>query len=434
MNLPQALAITLAAVAALAAGALLPAGIAALSTAVVVATVVLGAEAVERRRIRGLTLQVNTWLGGAEPGPLVLPGTAAWRELGVALQALRGSYRRRGDRLDRERPWRWELVDSLVQPALLFDHEARLQATNDAARSLLAIPIDIGPATVLQAIGSPGIAEAVRAARGSDDPVSIDVEHNGHDLRAMVSRVGEETLVVIADRTRERRVEELRRNFVVNASHELKTPVTSIQTLAEALAVTVRSDPERTARLVARLGIEAERLARLLHDLLDLRRLEERGPLERVPVDLAELVRTTIAELVPKADEAGVTIELDAAEHAVVAGVPGDLQVIAKNLIGNAVQYNRAGGEVRVSLTSRDGRQVLQVTDTGIGIPQQDLQRIFERFYRVDTARSRETGGTGLGLSIVRHAVERHGGSIRVDSLLGEGSTFTVSLPVEPPR
>jgi signal transduction histidine kinase len=434
VNLPQALAIALVAVAALAAGAFLPAGIAAVFTVVVVATGVLGAEAAERRRIRGLTLQVNTWLGGAEPEPLVLPGTAAWRELGVALQALRGSYQRRGDRLDRERPWRWELVDSLVQPALLFDHEARLQATNDAARSLLAIPIDIGPATVLQAIGSPGIADAVRAARRSDEPVSIDVEHNGHDLRATVSRVGEETLVVIADRTRERRVEELRRNFVVNASHELKTPVTSIQTLAEALAVTVRSDPERTAKLVARLGIEAERLARLLHDLLDLRRLEERGPLERVPVDLAELVRAAIAELVPKADEAGVSIEFDAADHAVVAGVPGDLQVIAKNLISNAVQYNRAGGEVRVSLASRDGRQVLRVADTGIGIPQQDLQRIFERFYRVDTARSRETGGTGLGLSIVRHAVERHGGSIRVDSLLGEGSTFTVSLPVEPPR
>jgi len=434
VNLPQSLAITLVAAAALAAGALLPTGVAALVTGVVVAVAILGVETVERRRIRGLTLQVNTWLAGSEPEPLVLPGTAPWRELGVALQALRGSYRRRGARLDLERPWRWELVDSLVQPALLFDADARLQATNDAARSLLAIPIDVGPATVLQAIGSPGIADAVRAARGSDDPVSIDVEHNGHDLRATVSRVGEETLVVITDRTRERRVEELRRNFVVNASHELKTPVTSIQTLAEALAVTVRNDPERTARLVSRLGIEAERLARLLHDLLDLRRLEERGPLERVPVDLAEVVRATIAELIPKADEVGVSVALDAPEHAVVAGVPGDLEVITKNLVGNAVQYNRAGGEVRVSLTPRDGRQVLQVTDTGIGIPQQDLQRIFERFYRVDTARSRETGGTGLGLSIVRHAVERHGGSIRVDSLLGEGSTFIVTLPVEPPR
>lgn len=434
MNLPQALAITLTAVAGLAAGILLPVGVAAPAAVVAVAAGVLAAETAERRRLRRLTLQVNTWLGGSAPEPLVLPGAAPWRELAVALQALRGSYLRRGARLERERPWRRELVDSLAQPALLFDPDARLQAANDAARSLLSIPIDIGPATVLQTIGSPGIADAVRVARGSDDPVSIDVEHNGHDLRAMVSRVGEETLVVIADRTRERRVEELRRNFVVNASHELKTPVTSIQTLAEALAVTVRDDPERTIRLVSRLGIEAERLARLLHDLLDLRRLEERGPLERVPVDLAEVVRATIAELIPKADQLGVTVELGAPEHAVVAGVPGDLEVIAKNLIGNAVQYNRAGGEVRVSLTARDGRQVLQVTDTGLGIPHQDLQRVFERFYRVDTARSRETGGTGLGLSIVRHAVDRHGGSIRVDSLLGEGSTFTVALPVEPLR
>ncbi len=434
MNLPQALAITLAAVVALAAGAVLPPLVAVPVTAVVVAVASTAAELAERRRVRRLAQQVNSWLATTDPEPLVVTGSAPWRDLGAALRTLLGSYLRRGARLDRERPWRRELVDSLVQPALLFDRDARLLATNDAARSLLAIPIDIGPATVLQTVGSPGIADAVRAARGSDEPVSIDVEHTGRELRATVSQVGEETLVVITDRTRERRVEELRRNFVVNASHELKTPVTSIQTLSEALAVTVRDDPERTARLVSRLGVEAERLARLLHDLLDLRRLEERGPLERSPVDLAEVVRATIAELVPKAEGMGVSLELDAPDHAVVAGVPGDLDVIAKNLISNAVQYNRAGGQVRVSLTPRDGRQVLEVTDTGIGIPRQDLQRIFERFYRVDTARSRETGGTGLGLSIVRHAVERHGGSIRVDSLLGEGSTFTVTLPVEPPQ
>ncbi|MFW6010102.1 MAG: sensor histidine kinase, partial [Actinomycetota bacterium] len=263
-------------------------------------------------------------------------------------------------------------------------------------------------------------------------PVTVDVEHGDHDLRAVASRIGSETLLVITDRTRERRVEELRRNFVVNASHELKTPVTSIQTLAEALEVAARDGSDRTVPLVNRLGKEAERLARLVRDLLDLRRLEDREPMEDTVVDLAELCRITVAELLPRAEQRGVTVELEAPDRAVVHGTAGDLETIVKNLISNALQYNRDGGSIDVRIESRDDSQVLSVTDTGIGIPQQDLTRIFERFYRVDAARSRETGGTGLGLSIVRHAVQRHGGSIRVESLLGEGTTFTVTLPVEP--
>ena len=325
-------------------------------------------------------------------------------------------------------------MGSLSQAALLFDRSCRLRTTNAAARELLQLPVDVAEVTVLQAVGSPTIADAVRAVQQGERSVSIEVEHTGRELRVAVSPVGDELLVIITDRTRERRVEELRRNFVVNASHELKTPVTSIRTLAEALAVTVRSDPDRTASLVGQLGGEAERMSRLLHDLLDLRRLEERGPLERAPVDLAELARRTLAEVVPRAEERSVCVGLDAPDHAMVVGVPGDLEVMVKNLVGNALQYNRVGGSITVTIGPEDGMQVLAVADTGIGIPRHDLQRVFERFYRVDTARSRETGGTGLGLSIVRHAVERHGGSVRVESLLGEGTTFTVRLPVEPPR
>ncbi len=386
----------------------------------------------ERVRIGRLADQVNGWIGRAEHTPVVLRGGEAWRQLAIALNALGAAFQRRGAKLERERPWRRELVDSLVQPALLFSGDGRLLAANDAARSLLGIPIDATGVTVVQAVGSAALAGAVRAAREQSQPVTLDVEHSGHDLRSVVTMVGDETLLIITDRTRERRVEELRRNFVVNASHELKTPVTSIQTLAEALEVTLRMDPERTATLVHRLGIEAERLARLVHDLLDLRRLEERGPLELVPVDLAELVRRTVADLVPRADAGEVELSVESPDRAVVAGVPGDLEVIAKNLVANAIQYNRPGGSVAVSIEPQGRRQVLSVADTGIGIPREDLGRVFERFYRVDPARSRETGGTGLGLAIVRHAVERHGGTIGVDSLLGEGTTFTVVLPVDP--
>jgi signal transduction histidine kinase len=377
-------------------------------------------------------------VGGLLAGVL-LPAAAAWivtivlAMVVAVLTTLGAAFHRRGDELRRERPWRRELVDSLVQPALLFSADGRLHAANDAARELLGIPLDATDLTVVQAVGSATLADAVREVRTDGAPLSVDVEHGTHDLRAAVSLVGDETLLIVADRTQERRVEELRRNFVVNASHELKTPVTSIQTLAEALEVTVRSEPDRLPSLVNRLGIEAERLARLVGDLLDLRRLEERGPLERTPVDLAELARLTVADLVPRAESREVELAVEAPDHAVVVGVPGDLEVVVKNLVANAVQYNRPGGSVTVRIEPSEGGQVLTVADTGIGIPQQDLTRIFERFYRVDTARSRETGGTGLGLSIVRHAVESHGGTIGVESLLGQGTTFTVHLPVEPP-
>jgi two-component system, OmpR family, sensor histidine kinase SenX3 len=384
------------------------------------------------RRTRRTADHVHRWLRDVDEGALEVRGDdPAWRELTIVLNALGDAYHRRGARLARERPWRRELVDSLVQPALLFSRKARMLAANDAARTLLAIPPDASDLTPLQALGAGALAAAVREVRRSGRPVTIDTHHAGRELRAVTTMVGEETLVIIEDRTRERRVEELRRNFVVNASHELKTPVTSIQTLAEALAVTVRDDPDRVPALVSRLGAEASRLARLVGDLLDLRRLEERGPLERVPVDLAELVRRVVAEQYDRAEARSVEVSVDAPDRAHVAGIPAELELVVKNLVANAVQYNRAGGTVEVVLRPHEGTHVLVVRDTGIGIPPQDLGRVFERFYRVDSGRSRETGGTGLGLSIVRHAVERHGGELQVDSRIGEGTTFTVTLPVD---
>jgi signal transduction histidine kinase len=388
----------------------------------------------EAGRMRSAAQRVAAWLGDGERVPLEPTGPSGWRQLAVAVNALGAAHEQQAARASEEAPWRWQLVDALVQPALLFGASGRLLAANDPARDLLGIPLDAGDVTVVQAVGSAALADGVREVRAHGRSLSLDLEHRDHDLRAEVTLVGEEVLLVVTDRTPERRVEELRRNFVVNASHELKTPVASVQTLTEALEVTMRTDPARAAELLPRLRGEAQRLARLVHDLLDLRRLEERGPVERVPIDLAELARRVVAELVPRADEREVEVAVEAPDRAVVVGVPGDLETVVKNLVANAIEYNRPGGSVVVSLATDDGSRVLRVTDSGIGIPQHELGRIFERFYRVDPARSRETGGTGLGLAIVRHGVERHGGSVAVDSLLGEGTTFTVTLPIEPPR
>ena len=331
------------------------------------------------------------------------------------------------------RAWRRELVGSMVEAAVLFSRDGQVLAINDRARDLLRTTPDVATDGVVETLSNAELSRAVDEVRVTGKPITVETEHGDRHLRASASMVSGETLLLISDRTQEKRVEELRRDFVVNASHELKTPVTSIQTLAEALSVVIHEQPERVPALVTRLGDEAERLAALVHDLLDLRRLEERGTREREPVDLTELVRQVVAAQVGRADGAGVELSVAAPDHLYVDGVAGDLEVIVKNLVVNAIKYNRTGGSAQVRLRPIGTMIEFAIEDTGIGIPQADLPRIFERFYRVDTARSRETGGTGLGLSIVRHAVEHHGGTIHVDSRLGQGTTFTVRLPAGRP-
>ena len=304
-------------------------------------------------------------------------------------------------------------------------------AANDAARDVLGMPDGDAGATLVQALGSASLIGAAREARAVGRPVQVDADLGQREVRGTASPVGDEILLVLTDLTEQRRVDELRRNFVVNASHELKTPVTSIQTLADALVVALERDARKASELVGRLNEEADRLARLTHDLLDLRKLEDRGTLERGPVDLVQLVREVVSDVTSAAGERGISISCELPESAIVAGVEHELRLVVDNLVRNAIQYTPEGGDVTTGLERADGSYELVVSDTGIGIPQQDLRRIFERFYRVDVARSRERGGTGLGLSIVRHAVQRHGGSIEVESLLGEGSTFRVRLPIE---
>ncbi len=415
------------------AGALLPWGVAIPVTGVTVALALAVGHRLVTHPLRRAAAEVDVWLRQEHHRALRLPAGTGWRQLEVSLNALGAAYHRRGIKLRRERPWRRELVDSLVSAALLFSAEDRLLAANDAARALFAIPNDPARPAVAEATGSTALAGAVHEARDTGLPVTLDVEQADRELRCVVSLVGDELLVIVTDRTAERRVEELRRNFVVNASHELKTPVTSIRTLAEALEITARDDPSQLGPLITRLGGEAERLARLVYDLLDLRRLEEREPTESGPVDLAELVRDVVADLVERAERRDVELVVEAPDEVIVTGAAGELRIVVKNLVANGIQYNRPGGTVEVGVQDDGGATVLTVRDTGIGIPPAEHGRIFERFYRVDAARSRETGGTGLGLSLVRHAVERHGGTIRVDSRPDEGTVFTVTFPHETP-
>jgi two-component system sensor histidine kinase SenX3 len=246
-----------------------------------------------------------------------------------------------------------------------------------------------------------------------------------------------QTLFVIRDETARLATEKMRRDFATNVSHELKTPLAGLSLLAETLQHAVHEDPAQAGVFVDRLSAEIGRLSELTNDLLTLSRLEEPETTTEAAfslTDLGPLAADTVNELMPQIRAKGQEISLEVAGNTVVMGNEVGLRTLVRNLLDNATRYTEPGGHIALGVRTEadvDGRNwvVLTVTDDGVGIPQAEQQRIFERFYRVDKARSRETGGTGLGLSIVRHVAERHGGRVEVESTVGVGSTFTVILP-----
>ena len=236
----------------------------------------------------------------------------------------------------------------------------------------------------------------------------------------------------VRDVTEARRTENMRRDFVANVSHELRTPIGALAVLAEAIAG--GSESEITTQLADRMVSESERLARIVEDLLDLSIVEAQERAGREPLPVTALVGDAVDQVRWAAEAKGIAID--------ALNVPVDLrvdcdrrQVVSAifNLLDNAVKYSEPGQPVEVTAERRDDRAAIAVRDHGIGIPSRDLERIFERFYRVDRARSRQTGGTGLGLAIVRHTAQAHGGEVTVESHEGEGTTFTLFLPAAAP-
>ena len=229
------------------------------------------------------------------------------------------------------------------------------------------------------------------------------------------------------------RVNKIRRDFVANVSHELKTPATSLKLLAESLEETLDEDPVQARLFAAQLKKETGRLANLITDLLDLARLESQEPADYPAlVDVRGVLMSVLARMRRVARKKDITLQWKRFGRAAEYTVYGDETQLASmftNLVDNAVKYTPPGGRVEVVGGSEGSEIIISISDTGIGIPEGKISRIFERFYRVDKARSKATGGTGLGLSIVRHVAQNHGGRVTVESTPNEGSTFTVSLP-----
>jgi two-component system sensor histidine kinase SenX3 len=235
-------------------------------------------------------------------------------------------------------------------------------------------------------------------------------------------------VAVVEDVTDRRRLEAVRRDFVANVSHELRTPIGALAVLAETLAS--ESDPAAARRLAGHILAETERMARTIEEFLDLSRVEAQGTQTDDPVAVGEVVAAAAARVAPAAARHQVRLDVaDVPDGLTVPGNETQLVSAVANLLDNAVKYSEAGATAEVQVRT-DGASVdIVVRDHGVGIPTHDLSRIFERFYRVDRARSRETGGTGLGLAIVRHVATNHGGTVLVESREGEGSTFVLRIP-----
>ncbi|MEA2433987.1 MAG: two-component system, OmpR family, phosphate regulon sensor histidine kinase PhoR [Actinomycetota bacterium] len=219
---------------------------------------------------------------------------------------------------------------------------------------------------------------------------------------------------------------------MTHASHELKTPVAGIQALAEAVLEALPDDPEAVERFGQRLVLESERLGRLIGDLLDLSRLEDPGSFLDKPVDLAAVIAVEVAEIGPRVEAKRIRLQTEVTPGLFARGDDQQLALLVRNLLDNAYRYTSEEGSIEVSLRRELEGAIIEVSDDGVGIPMKAQARVFERFFRVDEARSRTSGGTGLGLAIVKHVADLHGGHVELLSEFGEGSTFRVHLPLAP--
>jgi two-component system, OmpR family, phosphate regulon sensor histidine kinase PhoR len=357
------------------------------------------------------------------------------------LSAITTRLRDRLYELTEERDRAGQILDALDDGVLLLDGAGRLLVANPAVRSWFGLPDDLRPGLpVKRVLGVPQVNALAEQAAEVKAPVVGTLTLVFPEPRTLAMRAFPladrgptgRIVVTMTDITQRRRLEVLRRDFVANASHELKTPVAAVRALAETLLTALPDDPDAGRRFAERIGREAERLDVLVRDLLDLSRVE-RGTLDVEPVDLVGLVKEIVGGYADRAEERRIKLSTELQPGISVRGDRAQLGLLLSNLIDNALRYTAAKGSVCVRLDGAESRAVLQVADTGEGIPALELPRIFERFYRVDKARVRQTGGTGLGLAIVRHVAEAHGGTVRADSELARGSTFTVALPVAGP-
>ena len=331
----------------------------------------------------------------------------------------------------------WEIPEGTLDLLEILDAEYLLLAPGEVVLNSSRETTSLGLIRDSR-VTSEAIINLVRAVRRSNIFQEATVElprgplgQGTHDLLVRVSPFGNQGLIIVLifDDSEFRRLDSIRRDFVANISHELKTPIGALSILSEAV-LGASDDQEAVVRFAGRMQVEAKRLSDLVQEIINLSRLQDDDPLVGAKaVSLSDLVSQAIDESSMTAEARKIGVAFDCKSESKVLGDRNQLAMAISNLVENAINYSPDGTQVAVTLSSSNGLVEISVKDQGIGIPDKDLERIFERFYRVDPARSRATGGTGLGLSIVKHVATNHGGDISVWSVEGAGSTFTLRLP-----
>jgi two-component system phosphate regulon sensor histidine kinase PhoR len=381
------------------------------------------------------------------------------------VRTLAGSFNHMSERLatqfaqlDEERQQLRAILSGMIEGVVALDARQRILFANERALTLL----DLSGQTVVgrklwEVIRQRGLTELVRRALAEQEPLREELTWNGPAFRNLTAHaarlqgnVARGAVLVLHDTTELRRLERVRQEFVANVSHELKTPLAVIQACVETLLDGAIDDPHHRGPFLERIADQTQRLHNLILDLISLARIESGVEVFAFqPIPVAEAVLACLERHSARAESNGQHLEVErggavepfhAMDNGNAAQAPpavawADEEAVGQildNLVDNALKYTPEGGRIRVGWHTEDGQVCLQVLDTGIGIPERDLPRIFERFYRVDKARSRELGGTGLGLSIVKHLVQAMHGTVRASSVFGQGSTFQVRLPRAP--
>jgi two-component system phosphate regulon sensor histidine kinase PhoR len=419
----------------------------ALATVVVAVLAALVGLFVSRRisgQMRDIKEGAQRLAGGDFAYKLHVPRTLEFAAVAESLNAMAEELDEKIGTLTRERNEREAVLASMVEGVLAVDADERIIALNDAAAALAGVtPQEAEGHLVQEVLRNPDLQHVVAQTLSGHQPVEADIvmrvgaeerslQANGTLLRAGERGASAGAVVVLNDVTRLKRLEAVRRDFVANVSHELKTPVTSIKGFAETLQDGALDDPETARRFVGIIVGQADRLNSIIADLLSLSTLEQRDGESRLTLDdadICEVVRVAVGVCEPKAQARGISIRVSC-ESCVLSAINVPLlEQAVVNLVDNAVKYSPEGSAVDVGLGQTDDEVVISVTDRGPGVPREHLPRLFERFYRVDKARSRDLGGTGLGLAIVKHIAQAHEGSVSVDSVVGRGSTFRIHLP-----
>jgi two-component system, OmpR family, phosphate regulon sensor histidine kinase PhoR len=359
--------------------------------------------------------------------------------LGRSLNRTAAQLREFVDRLSLESARREAILSSMVEGVLAVDGGLRVTFCNDSFARLIGAGKPIPERVPLvELVRDPGLLEMISAVLKSGQSLKQRLQlpaGEGRSFEVQIAALGAASgrgaIAILHDITDLERLERVRKDFVANVSHELRTPLTAIRGYAETLLEGALEDNENNRRFVEIIRAHAIRLSNIAADLLVLSELESgAAPAEPERVSVRAAVQSALRTVESEARVRGVTLVSNELQDVEVRADRVRLEQALVNLLDNAVKFNRPGGEVSVeSCRTADGHARIAIADTGIGIPSEDLSRIFERFYRVDKARSREVGGTGLGLSIVKHIVERMNGSVEVESKLGKGSTFALRLP-----